>query len=182
MNINKLPQLTEKEIERFWSKIDIQDEDKCWDWQASVSTSGYGQVVRGKMGQQKSYRAHRIAYYLYHGIDPQDNILCHTCLNITRRCCNPLHMYMGTHTDNMLDAVADGAREVKPTRTFHHRWGSDKQIGSRHPMAKLDEDKVRDIRIRLARRETQRSIAKIYNVSRSQIHAINSRYTWKHVE
>lgn len=180
MIISKIPQFTEEEIQRFLSKIDIQDEDKCWNWTASTSTTGYGQWVRGKKPNQKSYRSHRISYFLYHGIDPAGQILCHTCQNIL--CCNPLHVYAGSHTDNMYDALEDGARGELKTYTFHHRWGADKQIGSKHPNAKLDEEKVRDIRERLRRRETHRSIAALYGVSRSQIAAISTGYTWKHVD
>lgn len=182
MNINKLPQLTEKEAERFWAKIDIQDEDKCWDWQASVSTSGYGQVVRGKMGQQKSYRAHRIAYFLYHGIDPGEYLLCHTCPNATKRCCNPLHLYMGTHTDNMYDAFDDGVREAHKTKIFHHVWKDDSKVGEKHHNAKLDATKVRQIRQWNRERVPEREIARRLGVGSTAVGCVIRGQTWKHIE
>jgi hypothetical protein len=52
--------------------------------------------------------------------------------------------------------------------------------------AKLNEESVRDIRLRLAgkfgKRETGKSLAKEYGVSPSIISAVRKRQTWQHVE
>lgn len=180
MNINKLPQFTEKEAQRFWAKVDIQDEDKCWNWLASLSTTGYGQVVRGKMGEQKSYRAHRIAYFLYHGIDPIGYILCHTCANPL--CCNPLHAYMGTHTDNMYDAFDDGARKPRQSKVFHHLWKDESNVGEKHHNAKLDAAKVRQIRQWHKERVSEREIARRLGVGSTSVGCVVRGQTWKHIE
>ena len=73
----------------------------CWEWQGRIDRYGYGQVrVRGKTG-----KAHREAYRAFHG-DPGKLLVLHTCDN--RKCCNPKHLFLGTHKDNMADMVKKG--------------------------------------------------------------------------
>lgn len=32
-------------MDRFWSKVDVQGPDDCWEWQASLRTDGGGQFA-----------------------------------------------------------------------------------------------------------------------------------------
>lgn len=52
-------------------------------------------------------------------------------------------------------------------------------VGERHPSAKLNADKVRDIRRRIANREPFPSIARLYGVTDGCIHFIAVGRTWK---
>ncbi len=54
-------------------------------------------------------------------------------------------------------------------------------VGSKHGLAKLNENSVRDIRARFATGQTQRSIAKIHDISFSTVSLICLRQRWKHV-
>ena len=47
--------------------------------------------------------------------------------------------------------------------------------------AKLNEDKIREIRDDLKKNITQKEIAKKYNIDNSQISRINTGKTWNHV-
>ena len=84
-------------LERFWQYVDVCGPDECWQWQACVSSDGYGRFG--------SSNAHRVAYYLTHECWPEP-MGCHTCRN--RLCCNPAHIYAGTNHDNMQDRKASG--------------------------------------------------------------------------
>lgn len=56
--------------ERFWSKVDIRDEDGCWEWEAGTFNVGYGAFWTGKNNEQ----AHRVAYKLACGDIPDGGL------------------------------------------------------------------------------------------------------------
>ena len=92
-------------IERFWSRIAVGAPDQCWEYQLKLNQDGYGRIcVRGST---RAVMAHRMAYYLEHGV-PLDSghEIMHTCDN--RACCNPAHLTVGTHLENMQDMGAKG--------------------------------------------------------------------------
>lgn len=89
--------LTPKQIERFWRKVHVGVPEICWVWHAYRHRQGYGMVgFDGKL-----YLAHRVAWALCNGSIPAEIMVCHTCDNPP--CCNPKHLFLGTHTDNMRD-------------------------------------------------------------------------------
>lgn len=93
--------LTSEQIASFWTKIDIRGELECWPWKYSTNGVGYGKLkLAGRY-----WLAHRLAYMLTFG-DPAGKLLCHTCDN--RWCCNPRHVFMGTHQDNTTDCINKG--------------------------------------------------------------------------
>ena len=95
-------QYTSEFIARFWLKVAVTDDpDQCWEWQASTTKDGYGHI--GFNGTV--LRSHRIAYTLVKG-DPGSLFVLHQCDN--RRCCNPAHLFLGTHLDNAQDKAAKG--------------------------------------------------------------------------
>jgi hypothetical protein len=88
--------------ERFWSKVDIKDKDSCWEWISSVSSPGYGQF--NYKGVHIS--SHRLSWILTNGEIPKDKNVLHKCDN--RRCVNPDHLYLGTQSNNICDAITRG--------------------------------------------------------------------------
>jgi len=83
--------------ERFWATVDIGAEDDCWEWKASKhNRQGYGMLrVYGK----KTY-AHRYALLGEDCLVDKVHVL-HKCDRPA--CCNPKHLYKGTHAQNMAD-------------------------------------------------------------------------------
>lgn len=94
---------------RMWSKVDRSDPAGCWPWTAKARASyGYGLLnVSGTL-----VRAHRVAYEATHGPIPDGMEVCHRCDNPA--CCNPAHLFVGTHADNMRDMRAKGRSTMTP--------------------------------------------------------------------
>jgi hypothetical protein len=91
----------------FWSQVDRSGGPRsCWEWQGGKKAEGYGAAVHfGLQG------AHRIAWYYAHGHPGQMYVL-HNCDNPA--CCNPRHLRLGTHLDNMRDMVERGRQMWQP--------------------------------------------------------------------
>lgn len=85
--------------ERFWSKVDRASSDECWIWNGSTGERGYGRFwYEGRQRQ-----AHHVAWLLTKGEIPEGLMACHTCDNPP--CVNPGHIFWGTMSDNIVDAV-----------------------------------------------------------------------------
>ena len=148
-------------MKRFWSKVDSSSKDGCWEWQAYRLPTGYGWFnLDGKPVQ-----ASRVAYMLAVGEIPEGMSVCHRCDNPA--CCRPDHLFLGTHRENMRDALRKG-RLVTPTNP----------PGERHPKAKLTEDQVRFIR---SSKIGCTTLGRMMGISSSNIKLIRRRKTWRHI-
>lgn len=153
MKFAELPSELLSVTQEFWSHVQISlDEHSCWPWQGALFKTGYGAFrFRGK-----TYRAHRVAYFIIHGKDP-DNAL-HRCDN---RCCvRPTHILSGTQQENLIDARQKG--RLNPAR------------GHRSGRATLNEQQVAEIRQRLAIGQSHRAIAVDMGVGRGQVWSIKA--------
>lgn len=132
----------------FWERVDKADADECWLW-TGATTKGYGRVWHDGRMQY----AHRVAWERTKGRPVPSHLeVCHRC--DTPLCCNPRHLFIGTHADNMRDMAAKG-RAVNVGR-------------------KLDDDDCADIR-RLRKLGTSAlDIANAYGVTRTHVYGITN--------
>jgi hypothetical protein len=87
--------------QRFWAKVFKRGEDECWPWIGSKNKAGYGQLTCDGV----HHASHRLAHELLIGPLAHRNVN-HKCDN--RACCNPKHLWNGTQSQNMLDALEKG--------------------------------------------------------------------------
>lgn len=143
---------TQKQKENFWNRLDKSGE--CWLFTGKGRDGKYGKVkMNGRV-----WRAHRLAWAILHG-DTGFHVL-HTC--DTPLCCNPHHLFTGTHAENMADMKRKG--RVRKAAT----WS-----------IKLDYAKARAIRLSKRLLNTPiKQLARIYNVSPKHIRDIVAGRYW----
>ena len=156
--------------ESFWQDVNkTSNEDECWEWAGYIGAQGYGALTY----QNKSWRAHRLAYILTYGELPEMGgyhgaCVLHKCDN--RACVNPNHLFVGTQADNLKDMRAKN-RQVLATNLK----------GSKNKASKLKEE---DIPIIMKMRAEGFSLSRIgnkFNVDKVCIGFVVNGKTWKHV-
>ena len=144
--------VTQEATARFWVKVAMGQPNECWPWQAYRDRkSGYGKFTTK---YPVNVAAHRYAYATVHG-DPGELIVRHTCDN--RRCCNPAHLVIGTHQDNMDDMVSRG-----------------RHVGTRE----ITEEAAVEIRVKRAAGAMAKDLALDYELSPQHISNICTGKYW----
>ncbi len=136
--------------------------EECLIWPYVRSSDGYARVW---VGPGRSNVASRYLCELAHGAAPsEDHEAAFLCANGRGGCVNPRHLVWRSRTDNIQVKVAEG-RSAR---------------GFQMPKAKLDEQKVREIRMAYPF-ATVSELATAHRVSRTTIYDIIKRRKWSWV-
>lgn len=144
--------------ERLDAYTDKRGPDDCWEWTRG-KTKGYGVV---SVGNGKHMSAHVAAWERANNRKlPQGMVILHTCDN--PGCCNPNHLRLGTHADNVQDKVNKG-RQLR---------------GEQVPTSKLTRAQVDEIRARYAAGGVQqKELGAQYGVSQPSVSVIVNKRIW----
>lgn len=151
---------------RFWAKVQklSLSNGGCWVWTGSLDKDMYGKFHLSGNVTKRDVRAHQYSWELAHGLTVSNGILiCHKCDH--PYCVNPDHLFLGSHADNHADRDAKG-RQAR---------------GIKQHLAKLTEEKVRQIRELRELKVTIPQLSRLFLVSASTIGSIVRYQSWKHV-
>jgi len=174
-----LSPLTEKQNAAYQAMVDQSaGPDACWPWKGRVTAKGYGEFCTGGIADRVKCRAHRMAYFLEHGVDPGSLWVLHKCDNPP--CCNPKHLWLGNNTDNNRDSAAKGRKKWKEDHLWRQHPDSVLH-GERNGHSKLTEVDVVEIRRLHAEGLHKDEIAAKFGVTPTSIRYIVERKQWKRV-
>lgn len=148
-------------LKQLFEKNVIKQEG-CWGWRKRPTTFNYSSLSGGK---NKTVLGHRISWMIHNGEIPNNLWVLHKCDNPI--CTNPDHLFLGNHKDNMVDCAQKGRRNVN--------------YGVGHYRAKLNDDKVKEIKMLIKNGYSQSHLGNKFNVSPSTIQNIADEKTWKHI-
>lgn len=132
----------------------------CWEFAGPLMKDGYGRVRL----EGKPTLTHRASYIYHTSSIPEGLHILHKCDNPC--CCNPAHLYAGTHHDNMKDKVKR-ARQYRPNH-----------VGVNNTCSKLTDSDVVAI---FTSTKTTKELCKEFPVGRASINLIKQGKSWKHV-
>ncbi len=139
----------------------VKHESGCWLFMGDRNNWGYGRIGEGGRGpKQRLILAHRASYEVHMGPIPDGIKVLHRC--DVPACINPNHLFLGTLSDNVQDALRKG-RHVAPR-------------GENQGCAKLTRAAVADIR---QSKLSGSELARQYGVSRRAIRFAQQGDTWK---
>ena len=148
--------MDKKYIDKILNKLEYNPENNCWEWIGCLNSKGYGQISVNN----KDLLVHRIIYEYIHGPTTKEKpFVLHQCDN--RRCCNPTHLYSGTHQNNQQDRVKRNPKS----------WAK----GEKQHLSKLTIEQVLEIR---ESDERLVVLGKRFNVHPGTISDVRKRKSW----
>jgi hypothetical protein len=142
--------------EYFWSRLDGDNINECWNFHGATTNFGYGKLTFNKQW----WMSHRLAWTLVNGPIPENMWVLHRCDNPS--CCNPQHLFLGTYQINVTDCVLK-ERNAR---------------GEKHGRSKLTVAEVRHIKLSNL---PGAALSEMYKIAPGQISAIRSGKKWKHI-
>lgn len=148
---------------RFSKKYDVIDSG-CWIWKRGTSKNGKGVLYPKIHIETGTIGAHRYSYMLHYGKEiPKNMYVCHKC--DTPLCVNPDHLFLGYHSDNMIDMVKKGRSHKGKGEHANRSVLTNKQA----------------VEIRSINNMTQSEIAKIYGIAQTTVSRIKRKVSYNEV-
>ena len=143
---------------RFWEKV--EKHRKCWLWTGAIGHH-YGQI----QNNGTLCPAHRVSWILKYGEIPKGLQVLHRC--DVPLCVRPSHLFLGTQSDNIRDAMKKGRYKV--------------MVGSLNGKALFSESEITELRKLAQRGVSFQSLADKHKVHVKTIEKIVGRRSWKHI-
>lgn len=164
-------QYTSKEsnsITRFWNKVNKNGSipthmphlGQCWEWTGGLPRNGRPQWIFNGRIQAVS----RVSWQIINAPITDGLLVLHKCDN--PKCVNPLHLFLGTHQDNMDDMKAKG-RQLKGHNS--------------HNAIITKEDVLEIRRLHKEMEYTRKQLSQQFKITVSSVRDILLRRTWKHI-
>ena len=147
-------------MSRFWAMT--RKSGDCILWTGGTNQRGYGRFWDG----DRMVAAHRFAYEQSRG-PIGEQLALHTC--DTPACVNHAHIVPGTALENSHDCIRKGRFRSSPPR------------GTAHPLARLTDGDVLEIRRRRAAGARNCDLAEEFGVSRSLVSHVVYGFAWPHI-
>lgn len=132
----------------------------CWEYTGTRDRDGYGVFTHTR---NKQVRAHRAAFEFHVGQITDGQMVCHSCDNPS--CINPDHLFLGSAFENTKDMIGKGRKTSL--------------CGERHPLAKLTESDVCEIRELRSDGHSLKAIAFKFGITFQTVSEIHHHKTWK---
>jgi len=179
-----------KDVERFWKKVNkegpivYEELGPCWEWAGVKANNGYGLFNLRINKKAKQITAHRLSYMIANNLTqwPDGLLACHKCDN--KICVRSDHIFLGTPTDNMQDAVKKG-RIARGEKTGAYTHPEQRRVGELHGQAIVTWEIVRELRRiydslpKPVRRGVSKAVRERFGLKERTYNSIVKREHWK---
>ena len=160
--------------QRFWAKV--KKTNGCWIWMASKRAKGYGAFAYHIAGAFIQDRAHRYSWKIHKGSIPDGMCVLHNCPGGDNPACvNPAHLFLGTKAQNNTDMVQK--ERYNRSRNPYGRY----RRGETHPAAKLNDERITEIRRRRAHGDSFGKLSAEYGIALGHVFRICKGTAWRHI-
>jgi len=161
--VQKYPSVLQARIEAIVEQVHVREHlSPCWISSGRKCGNGYTQL---RVAGAPTNMTHKLAVWAWTGVmPPEGSVVLHAC--DTPACCNPEHLTVGTHEENMADR---GAKQRQVHGTDCHS-------------AVLDADAVRALRLRRTWGWTMKALAEHFGISKAQTERVVYGQAWTHIE
>ena len=141
-------------------RIERVPESGCWIWMLACCPTGYGKACAAALFGRDNIYAHCLSWLIYRGPIPDGMSVLHRC--DVRCCCNPAHLFLGTHAENSADMAQKG-RSLQ---------------GEKHHKSKLTEAMRQEM---LSSDEPGAVVAKRLGLNHTTVNRYRRGASWKHL-